>query len=114
MISALFIVSGIGLLQQVDGTITSIRDAGLPLPHVAFAAGVGIDIVGGLMLAIGYWTRPVTLVLAVFSLLTAVMFHVDFESQAAFLHFFMNIALAGGLLQLASFGGGCMSLDGGR
>jgi putative oxidoreductase len=50
----------------------------------------------------------------VFTLATAVFFHNHFGDQNQFIHFFKNIAIAGGLLHVIAFGGGRVSLDGRR
>ena len=42
---------------------------------------------------------------------TAVLFHADIGDQNQFIHFFKNVALAGGLLQVAAFGSGRLSVD---
>ena len=53
-------------------------------------------------------------VLFLFALATAVFFHSNFGDQNQFIHFFKNIAIAGGLLHVVAFGGGRVSLDGRR
>ncbi len=49
--------------------------------------------------------------LAVFSVATALAFHANLADQNQFIHFFKNIAMAGGLLQIAVYGAGRFSLD---
>ncbi len=51
------------------------------------------------------------MVLAVFSIMTAVSFHNDFADQNQMIHFLKNVTMAGGLLQIAAFGAGALSLD---
>jgi putative oxidoreductase len=46
--------------------------------------------------------------------LAAWVFHSDFTDQNQMIHFLKNFAIAGGLLQVAAFGGGSFSLDGRR
>ena len=60
--------------------------------------------IGGLVLISGYRVRTVAAVLAVFSLVTAAFFHNDLADQNQFIHFFKNVAMAGGLLQIVAFG----------
>jgi putative oxidoreductase len=48
----------------------------------------------------------------VFTLATAVFFHNNFADQNQMIHFLKNIAIAGGLLQVATFGAGSISIDG--
>ena len=49
--------------------------------------------------------------LTLFSLVTAAVFHNALGDQNQFIHFFKNIAMAGGLLHVVAFGGGRISLD---
>ncbi|GAC1553091.1 MAG: hypothetical protein NVS3B11_15030 [Collimonas sp.] len=63
---------------------------------------------------LGYRTRIVAVILFVFTLATAAFFHNHLGDQNQFIHFFKNIAMAGGLLHVIAFGGGRISLDGRR
>ena len=111
MIAAIFILSGASKLADPAGTIGYIASAGLPLPQLAFAGAATIELLGGLALVLGYRTRLVALALAIFSILAALGFHSALADQNQFIHFFKNIAMAGGLLQVVAFGGGRFSLD---
>lgn len=76
------------------------------LPSLSVAAALG----GGVLIA-GYRMRFVAIALAVFSLATGVSFHNDFADQNQMIHFLKNLMIAGGLLQIAAFGAGALSLD---
>ena len=114
MISTIFILSGLSKLAAPAMTIGYIQSVGLPLPSVAFGIAAFIEIVGGITLLLGYRTRIAAGVLFLFSLATAVFFHSHFGDQNQFIHFFKNIAIAGGLLHVIAFGVGRVSLDGYR
>jgi putative oxidoreductase len=49
--------------------------------------------------------------LALFSLATAMSFHSNFADQNEMIHFLKNVMMAGGLLQIAAFGAGALSID---
>jgi len=49
--------------------------------------------------------------LALFTLATALLFHVNLADQNQFIHFFKNLAITGGLLQVVAFGAPRLSLD---
>ena len=111
LISAIFVLSGLSKLTAAAGTIGYIEAAGLPLAPVALAVAIAIEVLGGLALIVGFKTRWVAAALALFSVVTALAFHSNLGDQNQFIHFFKNIALAGGLLQIVAFGGGALSLD---
>ncbi len=111
LIAAIFILSGVAKAADPASTIGYISAAGLPFPQLAFVGAVLVELGGGVALVLGYRTRIVALALAIFSVLTAIGFHSALADQNQFIHFFKNIAMAGGLLQVVTFGGGRFSLD---
>lgn len=111
LIAAIFILSGIGKIAAPAATIGYIASAGLPFAPAALIAAALIEVGGGLALIAGFRTRIVALVLAGFSVATALAFHAHFADQNQFIHFLKNLAMAGGLLQVAAFGSGRIGLD---
>ncbi|MGC1548410.1 MAG: DoxX family protein [Rhodanobacter sp.] len=114
MLSTLFLLAGLSKIAAPAMTIGYIQSVGLPLPSIAFGLAAFTEIVGGITLLLGYRTRIVATVLFVFTLATAAFFHNHLGDQNQFIHFFKNIAIAGGLLHVIAFGGGRVSLDGRR
>lgn len=110
-ISAIFILSGLSKLFAPAATMGYISSVGLPVPALALALAIIIEIGGGTLLVLGYHTRLIAAILALFSLVTALAFHAHLSDQNQFIHFFKNIAMAGGLLQVVAFGAGGLSLD---
>lgn len=111
LLSTLFILSGFSKLAAPAMMVGYISSAGLPLPQVALVVAILVEIGGGIALIAGYRARAVAAVLAVFSVATALAFHNALGDQNQFIHFFKNIAMAGGLLQVVAFGAGRFSLD---
>ncbi|AMO93118.1 doxX-like family protein [Collimonas fungivorans] len=112
LMSLIFILSGVGKLAAPAATIGYIASTGLPLATLGYAAAVIVELGGGLLLLAGYQTRLVAAVLAVFAVVTALIFHHALGDQNQMIHFMKNLAMAGGLLQVAAFGAGAFSLDG--
>ncbi|MFC0668545.1 DoxX family protein [Azotobacter chroococcum] len=111
LLSAIFVLSGISKVSAPAGMIGYIESVGLPFPNLALAIAILVEMVGGIALILGYRTRLVAAGLALFSVATALAFHNELADQSQFIHFFKNIAMAGGLLQVAAFGAGRFSLD---
>jgi putative oxidoreductase len=106
-----FALSGLSKLAAIGPTTAIIRAAGLPLPPMALALAVIVELGGGILLVVGFRTRIVATVLALFSLATAVSFHSNFADQNQMIHFLKNVMMAGGLLQIVAFGAGALSID---
>jgi putative oxidoreductase len=111
LIATIFLLSGASKLAAPAGTIAYIQSAGLPAPTLAYAIAAATELGGGLLLVLGYRTRLVAAWLTVFAFATALGFHHNLADQNQFIHFFKNISMAGGLLQVVAFGGGRLSLD---
>jgi putative oxidoreductase len=106
-----FAMSGLSKLGAIGPTTEAIRSAGLPLPSLALAVSVAVELGGGLLLIAGFKARTVAAVLALFSLVTAVTFHSHFADQNQMINFLKNVMIAGGLLQIVAFGAGALSVD---
>ena len=111
LLAAIFVISGFGKLAAPAGTIGYIESAGLPFATLGFAIAVAVELGGGILLAIGYKTRIVAAVLALFSIVTALAFHNAVGDQNQFINLMKNFAMAGGLLQVVAFGAGAYSID---
>ena len=116
LIALLFIPAGISKLAGFSGTVSYVAAKGLPLPALAAAGAIVIEIGVALALLLGYKARWAALILALFTIVTAVLFH-DFwtvpadQQMAQSINFFKNLAIAGGLLFVVAFGAGAKSLD---
>ena len=106
-----FAMSGLSKLAAIGPTTDMIRAAGLPLPPLALAVSVTVEVGGGLLLIAGFQTRIVAAALALFALATAFSFHSNFADQNQMIHFLKNVMMAGGLLQIVAFGAGALSVD---
>ena len=106
---ALFVISGVGKIFAYDGTAGYMSSAGVPgilLPLV-----IATEVLGALAVILGWQTRVAALLLAGFSLLSAMLFHHNFSDQMQMINFLKNVSIAGGFLLLAVHGPGAWSLD---
>jgi len=107
-----FMMSGISKIMGYDATIALIKSSTLPLPPaVAYAGAIAVEVGCGLLIIVGYRTRVVASIFALFCLATAVFFHAHFSDPNQTFHFIKNVVMAGGLLQIAAYGAGALSID---
>ncbi|MDY0961459.1 MULTISPECIES: DoxX family protein [Massilia] len=111
LMAAIFVFSGIGKALAPEATLGYIQSVGLPFASLALVGAIAVEIGGGALLVLGYKTRLVAAGLAVFSLVTAFVFHNAISDQNQLIHLLKNVAMAGGLLQVVAFGAGAYSLD---
>ena len=111
LLAALFILAGVNKLGAAEGTIGYISSVGLPFAEAIYYATVALEIVGGLMLAVGYKARYSAAALGLFSIAAAILFHADFADQNQVTAFLKNLSIAGGMFLVAAFGPGRFSLD---
>lgn len=110
-----FLMSGVGKIMAYGATTAYIKSSTLPLPApFAYMGAVAVEVGCGLFIIGGYRTRVVAAILALFCLTTAVFFHTHFSDPNQTFHFIKNLVMAGGLLQIVTFGAGAFSIDGRR
>ena len=111
LIAALFLISGLGKIATPALTQGFIASAGLPFPFLAYLVAIVIEVGCGILLILGYQSRIVASVMAVYTVAAAFGFHRDFADQNAIAHFLKNISITGGLLQVVALGAGSFSVD---
>ena len=117
LLAYFFIPAGIGKLGAgFAGTVGYIASKGLPMPEVLAVAALMVEIGAGLALLVGFKTRWAALLLALFTLAAAVLFHNYWgvpagQQMVQQLMFNKNLGIAGGLLAFAAFGAGALSVD---
>ena len=109
MLALIFILAGLGKIQDPAGTAGYMQSAGVP--GILLWPTIALEMLGGLALALGYKTRYAAFTLAIFSVVAALMFHRNFADQMQMIMFLKNIAIAGGLLLLAVGGSTAFSMD---
>jgi putative oxidoreductase len=110
--SVIFILAGFQKLQDPGGTAQYFAHVHIPIPDVAVWVAIVIELLGGLLLLIGFKARWVALILAIFCLVTGFGVHLPVGDQANMINFLKNLAMAGGFLYVFAFGAGVLSIDG--
>jgi putative oxidoreductase len=109
MLALIFILSGYAKLGGYEGNLAYMASAGVP--GFLLPPAIALELLGGVALVIGLQTRLVALLLAIFSVSSAILFHAELADQMQFIMFFKNIAMAGGLLLLTVHPLGQWTLD---
>jgi putative oxidoreductase len=116
LLMVLFVISGWGKLTDFAGTSAYMATVGAPLPTVAAGVAVFMELFVGGALIVGFYTRPLAFLLALFVLGTALIGHrywtmTDPARAANMTHFYKNFSIIGGLLLLSVTGAGKYSVD---
>lgn len=111
LIALLFVISGFGKLMDPGGTAGYIASKGLPLSQVLAWAAIVVELLGGLMLIVGFKTRFTAVVIFLFTIVLTVIFHPWWADPAQKIAFLKNLAIMGGLLYVAAHGAGGMAVD---
>ena len=112
----LYAISGWGKLTDLSGTTAYMGMVGAPVPPVAAIVATAVELLGALAIALGVWTRPIALVLALFTLGTALIGHPFWTMEGAdraanAINFYKNLSIIAAFLLLYVTGAGRYSLD---
>lgn len=116
LLMLLFVLFGFSKLTDYTGTSAYMAAEGLPLPMLAAAVVIAMEFFVGLAIVLGFWTRPLALLLALYTLGTALVAHhywsmAGAERMANMINFYKNLSIIGGLLLLCLTGPGRYSID---
>ena len=108
-LAALFLIEGVEKLFTQEQVITYMEDYGVP--GMLFIPAVVVEILFPLLLIVGYKTRLAALVMALFTLTVAIIFHTDFSDGMQLISFLKNLAIAGGFMIIIAYGSNKFSID---
>jgi putative oxidoreductase len=116
LLIVLFLVFGWSKLTDYGGTVGYMTQAGAPRPSVAALVAIVVEVLVALAVAVGAWTRPLALLLALYTLGTGLIGHPFWTMEGAArygnaINFYKNISIIGGLLLLYVTGPGRYSVD---
>lgn len=112
LLALLFVPAGFSKIGGFAGTAGFIASKGVPLPEVAAAMAIAVELGLGLLLLAGFKTRWAALGIAAFTLVITFIFHAFWADATQAQAFFKNIAVVGGLLTVVAWGPGAWSVDG--
>jgi len=105
----LFISAGWGKITGYAGTQQYMEAMGVP--GALLPLTILLEFGGGLAILFGLLTRTTALITAIFTVLTAILFHSNFAEGMNSLMFMKNMTIAGGYLLLSLTGPGAISID---
>ena len=108
-ISLIFLLAGVGKIFNYEGTIGYMESYGIP--GYLLIPAIAIEILFPLLVIIGYKTKFSAMILSLFAILLAIIFHTDFSNQMQLMSFLKNFAIAGGFLIIFARGAGKYSID---
>lgn len=109
MLALLFIMAGIPKIIDPSGAAAMLESASLP-GSLAQPTGI-FEVVAGLLLALGFMSRLVSILLAGFTLLATFFFHNQFGDPLQAAMALKNVAITGGLLMVFAYGNMRWSYD---
>ncbi|GLQ96173.1 DoxX family protein [Dyella mobilis] len=118
LLMILFVLFGWDKFINFSGTASYMESVGLPLPTFAALIALVMEFAVGIAIVLGYYTRPLALLLAIYTLVTALIGHrywLVTDNPLAridvMINFYKNFSITGGLLLLCITGPGKYSLD---
>lgn len=119
LLALIFIFAGFHKLTGFEGTAGYMASHGLPLPQVLLVATIVIELIGGLMILLGWQARLAAAAIFLFLIPTTLVFHAFWSVNPAdamllqnqMNHFMKNVAIMGGMLYVAAYGSGPYSLQ---
>ena len=109
LLSALFLIEGIGKISMQEDVMMYMENYGIP--GILFIPAVILEILFPLLLIVGYKTKLAAFVMALFTFTVAIIFHTDFSEGMQMIFFLKDIAIAGGFMIIIVYGPGKISLD---
>ncbi|WP_299324291.1 DoxX family protein [Parasphingopyxis sp.] len=109
LLGALFVMAGFNKTQGIDG-LAGFLETG-PVPGFMAWPTAIFEIVAGLMIIVGFFTRYAAVALALFCIATGVFYHPAEDGGIDIGAMLKNFSVAGGFLILYTHGAGMLSID---
>jgi len=116
LLMVLFLIFGWEKLVGFSGTVGYFTQTHVPMPEISAVIAVVMEFFVGIALVLGIFTRPLAILLALYTLGTALIGHpywtlTGMAQLEAEINFFKNISIIGGLILLYVTGAGSISID---
>lgn len=116
LLMALFVIFGWDKFLNFSGTADYMEQVGLPFATLASLIALFMELVVGVAILLGFYTRPLAFALCLYTVITALLGHRFWALTGGLrldtmIHFYKNMGIAGGLLLLCLTGPGKFSFD---
>ena len=116
LLATLFLIFGWRKLTDYSGTVNQMVQLGVPTPVLATVVAIFMELPVAFAVAVGAFTRPSALLMALYTLGTALIGHRYWTMTAADFvdnmdSFYKNLSIIGGFLLLSMTGAGRYSID---
>ena len=115
-LATLFLIFGWRKLRDYSGTVSQMVQDGLPMPVLAAAVAIFMELPVAFAVAVGAFTRPSAVLMALYTLGTSLIEHrywtmTGADQLASMEGFYKNLSIMGGFLLLYITGAGKYSID---
>ena len=115
-LATLFLIFGWRKLRDYSGTVSQMVQDGAPMPVLAAAVAIFMELPVAFAVAVGAFTRPSAVLLALYTLGTSLIEHrywttTGADQLASMEGFYKNLSIMGGFLLLYITGAGKYSID---
>jgi putative oxidoreductase len=115
-LATLFLIFGWRKLRDYSGTVSQMVQDGLPMPRLAAAVAIFMELPVAFAVAVGAFTRPSAVLMVLYTLGTSVIEHrywttTGADQLASMEAFYKNLSIIGGFLLLYITGAGKYSID---
>jgi putative oxidoreductase len=115
-LATLFLIFGWRKLRDYSGTVSQMVQDGLPMPRLAAAVAIFMELPVALAVAVGAFTRPSAVLMVLYTLGTSLIEHrywttTGADQLASMEAFYKNLSIMGGFLLLYITGAGKYSID---
>ena len=115
-LATLFLIFGVRKVRDYSGTVSQMVELGVPTPVLATVVAIFMELPVAFAIAVGAFTRPSAVLLALYALGTALIGHRYWTAKGADYvdsldGFYKDLSIMGGFLLLYITGAGRYSVD---
>lgn len=116
LISSIFLFSSMSKIMHFTANVAYMASKGVPFTEVLLVMALIVELVGALMILLGWHTRAGAFVLVLFVIVVTMVFHNFWtyppaESATQMAQFLKNVAIIGGMFYIIAYGAGRFSID---